>query len=353
MKKVLRFLLYLIGIIVLAFILLLLLGTLLDYRPPEIITVYESENPDTLTNQHALSFLGWNIGYAGLGSDMDFFYDGGKQVRTSRQRTLENINAISNFLESNDTMDFMLLQEVDFNSKRTYHVNELDEFKEVLPDYHSFSALNYKVFFVPLPFNNPMGKVRSGLVMFSKYNPSLVERRDFPGQYGWPTRLFMLDRCFLVAYFPLGNNRQLLMIDTHNSAFDDGSLKKEEMTYLKKFILQEHEKGNLVIVDGDWNQNPPGYNDKKFNKASGYENFILKNISTDYMPAYWTWSYDPYHTTNRSLVKPYNPETTATTVLDFSLLSPGIQKDTVFVKDLGFKNSDHQPVLTRVLLNEP
>lgn len=345
MKKILRLFGYLLGIILLFFFILLLLGTLLDYKPDEVISIYHSDNPDTIKTTADLSLLTWNIGYAGLGSDMDFFYDGGKHVRTSRQRTLTNLNAISDFLEENDTVDFILLQEVDFKSKRSYRINELEEFKNVLPDFHAFSALNYNVFFVPLPFSNPMGKVKSGLVLFSKMNPELVERRDFPGQYSWPTRLFMLDRCFLVAYYPMDSERKILVIDTHNSAFDDGTLKKEEMAYLKKFVLQEKNKGNLVIVGGDWNQNPPGYSDTDFNIHSGYENFVLKGIDPDYLPGEWTWAFDHTQTTNRSLVKPYDPANTATTVLDFFLLSPGITAEQVFVKDMAFENSDHQPVL--------
>lgn len=35
-----------------------------------------------------------NIGYAGLGDNMDFFYDGGRRVRDSRERTARNLKEI-------------------------------------------------------------------------------------------------------------------------------------------------------------------------------------------------------------------------------------------------------------------
>lgn len=352
MKKIIKGFGYLLGFILLLFFLLILLATMMDYKPDEVITVYESDSPDTLGSEGKYSLLSWNIGYAGLGSDMDFFYDGGTHVRTSRQRTLTNLNAIGRTLENNDTVDFILLQEVDFNSKRTYRINEWEELSNYLPEFQRFKAINYKVIFVPVPPSSPMGKVNSGLVMFTKYQPERVERRDFPGQYSWPTRLFMLDRCFLVSYFPFRDGNKLLVIDTHNSAFDDGTLKQQEMAYLKEFLLDQAKQGNHVIVGGDWNQNPPGYVDSLFNTNSGYENFALNNIPEDFLPSSWTWAFDPSLTTNRSLVKPYQPGVTASTILDFFLLSPGIEREDVSIIDLNFENSDHQPVLLTVGISD-
>ena len=46
----------------------------------------------------------------------------------------------------------------------------------------------------------------------------------------------MLDRCFLVNRYPVSNGNELLMINTHNSAYDDGSLRKQQMDFLKDFL---------------------------------------------------------------------------------------------------------------------
>jgi len=257
---------------------------------------------------------------------------------------MKYLNGVKRFLTGNDTLDFILLEEVDFHSKRTYFMNELDTFKKYLPGYKAFSALNYNVNFVPVPVTEPMGKVKSGLVLFSKYEPALVERRDFPGQYDWPTRLFMLDRCFLVAHFPLSDGHELQVITTHNSAFDNGELKKEEMACLKDYLLGEAAKGNRIIVGGDWNQNPPGFDNRDFNKRSGYENFVARAIPEGYMPPQWRWASDNTLMTNRANLTPYVPGKTPTTLLDFFLLSPGTEALKVKGIDLGFAYSDHQPV---------
>ena len=110
--------------LILLFGFFLLFSTLADYKPEEHIILYESPQPDTLNLANRLDLLTWNIGYSGLGKEMDFFYDGGKRVRTSHENTQKNLNGIGAFLTSNDSIQMILLQEVDVRSKRTYHRSE-------------------------------------------------------------------------------------------------------------------------------------------------------------------------------------------------------------------------------------
>ena len=213
---------------------------LTDYKPPEKEKVIVEQNSSVMmSNEESFRVTTFNIGYCGLGKDMDFFYDGGSQVRTSPETTLKNLSFIRQFLLDNDSCDFILLQEVDQKSKRTYRINEVDTFDTTLPVHHPFFAMNYKVKFVPLPPTSPMGMVTSGLLTLSKHLPSSSVRYNFPGDYAWPTNLFMLDRCFLVNRYPTPDGKELLVINSHNSAFDDGSLKAQEMNYLKEFLLNE------------------------------------------------------------------------------------------------------------------
>jgi len=105
--------------------------------------------------------LTWNIGYACLDKEMDFFLDGGTKVITPENKCLENLNEIGNLLKRNDSIDFIFLQEVDRKSKRSYYLNEYDTIRNKLNDHFPFFAKNYDVFFVPKPILNPMGKVLS------------------------------------------------------------------------------------------------------------------------------------------------------------------------------------------------
>lgn len=341
MKKVIKFLLLIVVIVVIAFAFFLIYATLNDYKPEEKITVFKSESPDLVEFKSEISLIIWNIGYCGLNKEMDFFYDGGKNVRPSEEKVKDNIQGVKSYLSKNENVDFLLLQEVDKDSKRSYNFNEFDTIANMFKERNSTYGKNYDVFFVPTPPTDPMGSVNGGLMTVSKYKPKESVRYSFPGNYEWPTGLFMLDRCFLVNRYNLANDKELLVINTHNSAYDDGSLKSQQMDYLKLFLKEEYKKGNYVIVGGDWNQCPPNFTPDFKENIQDNEN--RTDIETKYLPN-WKWLFDNSLPTNRRVSSPYEKGKTLTTVIDFYLLSPNIESISVKNIDVGFKFSDHQPV---------
>ncbi len=343
MKKVLKTLLYVFLIVILLFIIFLTISIVSDYKPDEITIISKTNNSDELSDSLYFSVLSWNLGYCGLSDDMDFFYDGGKQVRTSKQNVLNNIAKIKSFLKSNDSISFMLLQEVDKRSKRSYRMNEVDSLKTELSNFKSFFGKNYDVFYVPYPLTSPYGCAVSGLLSFSKPQPSKVARYSFPSSYGFPLKYFMLDRCFVVMRLRVANGKELLIINTHNSAYDDGSMRMEEMAFLKKFLISEYEKGNYVIVGGDWNQCPPNLKHNIPKCIFDEDDFL--QIQEDYMPADWTWVFSNNVPTNRRVYEVWNKETTKTTIIDYFLISPNIQKISFKTINLNFENSDHNPII--------
>ena len=349
LKKILKALLIVILLLVLAFAGIIVYAIISDYKPDEKVTLFNSGNPDILKDSMEVSLMTWNIGYCGLDNEMDFFYDGGTKVMTPEKNCLENLDAVKKFLRDNDSIDFFLLQEVDKNSKRSYHFNEFDTIAKVLENYHPFFATNYDVFFVPVPPASPMGKVLSGVAMFSRCQPSSSVRYSFPGQYGFPKQLFMLDRCFMVNRFPMKSGKELLVINTHNEAFDPGEIRKAQMAYLKEFLLAEFAKGNYIIAGGDWNQSPPEFKQEfSINKVNNDQMMM----TSDFLPSEWKWVYDNKKPSNRSVIAAYDPATTTTTVIDIFLLSPNIKDISIECLNLNFKNSDHNPVRIKVRLAE-
>ena len=166
-----------------------------EYRPDARETViYDTAEPVFLPD--TLTVLSWNIGYAGLGDDMDFFYDGGKRVRDSRRRTLENLRNIVAELRKADA-DIMLLQEVDCDSHRSYGIREVDSLRAAFPGYVLSFAYNYRAWWVPIPLRSPMGRVGSGLVTLSRVVPLQAQRVQYPSAFPFPVRLFNLKRCLL------------------------------------------------------------------------------------------------------------------------------------------------------------
>jgi endonuclease/exonuclease/phosphatase family metal-dependent hydrolase len=289
-----------------------------------------------------------------LDKDMDFFYDGGTRSITPEINCRENISRINEFLAKNDTIDFIYIQEIDKDSKRSYRINEYENLSKKLPGYSPFFAVNYNVPFVPLPLTKPMGKVLSGIATFSKYVPELSTRYSLPGDFGFPLQLFQLVRCFMVNRYKIKNGKELVLINTHNEAFDkSGDIRKAQMEMLKDFVLNEYNSGNYIVAGGDWNQYPPGFKpsfpgNKGFTGQVG--NFNLRGIESDFMPAEWKWVYDQTTPSFRTVMTAYNSATTPTSVCDIFLCSPNIELVSVKCQHLGFANSDHNPVIIRVKL---
>jgi endonuclease/exonuclease/phosphatase family metal-dependent hydrolase len=348
-KKVIKLILVFIALLIIGFLGLIGYATISDYRPEEKTEIYRSNKPVRLTDTAEITLISWNIGYCGLDKDMDFFYDGGKKVITPRNRFFENLEAVKDFFRKNDSIDFFLVQEIDKRSKRSYYVDQFVELEKLLEDYSAFFAINYKVFFVPLPPSSPMGKVLSGIATFSKYRPLSSVRYQFPGEYAFPKQLFLLDRCFLVNRYPLENGKELLVINTHNEAFDPGDIRKAQMAYLREFLESEFKKGNYIITGGDWNQTPPGFKpDFSINKI----NTEQMMMNSGYLPDEWGWLYDSKTPTNRSVVAAYDPATTTTTVIDHFLISPNIKSVFMDCINLGFESSDHNPVRIKIILQK-
>ena len=152
----------------------------------------------------------------------------------------------------------------------------------------------------------------------------------------------------------LENGKELVLINTHNEAFDEGGIiRKAQMERLREFVLNEYNSGNYVIAGGDWNQYPPDFKpafsgNKAFTGQIG--NFNLMGIESDYMPGEWKWIYDPSTPSFRTLIAAYDPATTPTSVCDIFLISPNLESVSVKCHHLGFANSDHNPVIIQVKL---
>lgn len=329
-------------------------ATVTDYQPEEEIKLPLFHSNYQNPRDSIFTFISWNIGYAGLGAEEDFFYDGGKSVRPPANRNMSYFSGIKKYLE-NQNVDFILLQEVDSNARRSYLLNQYKSLANDLKDYVGAYAPNYKVRYVPAPFERPwdrLGRIHSGLVSFSLFQPVEAERYSFPGNFDWPKKVFMLDRCFLLKRFKLSNGNDLIVINTHNSAFDDGSLRKLQLNYLKDIILEEYNLGNYIVVGGDWNLVPPTEALDAFVKQSENIDEIRQVMESGYFPEDWQWAYDKSIASNRDLNTSWEPKTTNAYIVDYYLLSPNIDLIEVETRDLDFKYSDHQPVYMKIKLKD-
>jgi len=350
MKLIIKVFAFILSMTVLTVAGFLLFLRITEYKPvpAERLTV-KGTGEKLPEGQRNFTFFTWNIGYGGLGKEMDFFYDGGTQTRPDKIKFHDYIQGIEKTIRQNDTTDFIFLQEIDVRSKRSYFMDEKSTIFNILPNHCSSFAGNYNCRYVPFPFKDPMGKVVSGLATISKFQPSIAERISFPTDFSWPKHLFFLKRCFLVTRYPLTGGKQLVVINTHNSTYDDeGILRKTELSTLHKFMTIEFSKGNYVIAGGDWNNNPRGFDPKKINTGDAVK-IIEPLIDTSFLPG-WRFVFDTLSPTNRDVSIPYSKGKTKTTIIDFFIVSPNIEIQ--FIKTLvnNFEYSDHNPVIMKIVL---
>ncbi len=311
-----------------------------EYRPAARQEAeFISKSTDAAPLGTSLTICSWNIGYAGLDAATDFFMDGGSTVNPSKTSVAQNLQAICDFIAENPA-DAWLLQEVDVHSARTDYVNELTRIGETYGGSYAL-AYNYKCAFVPIPLP-PIGRIASGIATFT--NGSLTadpERIALPCPFSWPVSTANLKRCLLVTRIAVeDSDKELVLVNLHLEAYDDGEGKIAQTKLLMEFLQQEYEKGNYVIAGGDFNQSFPGATETFPVRDGVWTPGVLEESS---LPEGFCYAFDGTTASCRLLDAPYD-ENTQRYVIDGFILSPNVQLESVQTVDLGFANADHNPV---------
>ena len=351
MKTFLKIILTIILVIVAVLAGLILWLTLTEYKPAAVenVAVEGSSSQVPVESGQKMTLLSWNIGYSGLGAAEDFFMDGGKSGRPkSKDNVYSYLDGITKTIGEADA-DIVMLQEVDLNSTRSYHVNQRALIAEGSAS--SAFALNYSCPFVPIPFP-PMGKINSGLLTLTdKAAITSAQRIALYCPFKWPVRIANLKRCLLVTYIPVkGSDRQLVLVNLHLEAYTDSQERDTQTKQLMQFITEEYAKGNYVIAAGDFNQAFPGSLDVYPEISSDWN---PSELDASMIPAGWTLAYDLSAPTCRSLNQPYDPAdpTTQYYSIDGLILSPNVKMLKTQTIDKDFEHSDHNPVLLEFILN--
>ena len=309
---------------------------------------------DKVNAGQTLKLLTWNVGYGALDEKQDCYWDGGKGVTgESKEVVKNNIKTISQKIAQEDP-DVFFIQEIDINSKRSFNINELQLLREEKEDdYNNSYACNFKAGFIPLPLYNPFGKVEGGITTFSKYRITESKRVQLPIPFSWPISLLNLKRCLLINRTVLaGSDKELVTINLHLEAYDDGEGKAKQLKQLMDIMEEEYAKGNFVIAGGDFNQ---CFSNVDLTKYPKMNDWVCPIIDVTQYPNF-TFSMDDRVPTCRSLYKTYfdndhNYTSFQHYMLDGFITSNNITVNSLETLDLGFKNTDHNPVVMSISLH--
>ena len=349
--KILRsaaiFLLAAVLIVLLVALCLIIFLTVSEYRPDDLEQLTMSyDSQQRLSPKDSLDIVTFNIGYCSLGAQEDFFMDGGEHVRPDDLQTVEQyLNGITSDLKLLDA-DVYFVQEADVDSKRSYYTDQVEAISDALGLPVAF-AKNFCCQYVPYPIPT-IGKVNSGILTATGLETARVERISLESPFKWPVSMANLKRCLMVTRINVAD-KELVLINLHLEAYDNGSGKEAQTKFLMDFIAEEYEKGNYVIAGGDFNQAfPDSTAVYPYSCDSGW---IPGQLSNDMLPPGFSFAYDLSSPSCRLLDAPYAPGETDVYVIDGFIVSDNITVNDVKTIDLKFENADHNPIRLSVTLN--
>ena len=319
------------------------------------LTLEGDASKSALTTGETYTIVSYNIGFGAYEDDYGFFMDGGTQSWAwSEERLTANVEAIAAFLAQRQA-DLCLVQEVDIDSTRSYHVDERQPLYQALPSMSHVFAQNYDSPFLLYPLTQPHGASRSGLLTFSSAAITSAKRVELPVENN-VMKLLDLDRCYSVSRIPMESDKELVLYNLHLSAYtSDGTIATEQLKLLLADMQAEYEAGNWCVAGGDFNKDLLGDSAQYFGEADqeySWAQPIPEGTFDDYDISLVAPldERDPVPSC-RNADSAYHQGQYVLTVDGF-MVSANVTVESAGVIDTGFRWSDHNPVTMTFTLQE-
>lgn len=303
------------------------------------------------------TIVSYNIGYGANMADYSFFMDGGRESRArSKESVIDCITGTAKTALSFDP-DIVLFQEADFDSTRSFHIEEIELINGIFAENGNFInvfANNYHSAYLMYPFVEPIGASNSGILTESRFEITSAIRRSLPIATG-VKKLLDLDRCYSIVRIPVDNGKELIVINLHLSAYGtDAAQGSAQLEKILADMEQEYEKGNYVICGGDFNHDFTTTSKEYFNPGVNESYGWTEPFPDDILPAGFSkctqYTGDMFPTA-RHTNEPYN-ENSLTVILDGFIASDNVSVISVQNADEAFEYTDHNPVVMEFELSE-
>lgn len=299
-----------------------------------------------MAEEGEIKLLNWNVQIM-AGKDYYFYYEGGPDERPSPEAIDKTTQEVARVIKE-ENPDIVLLQELDDGAKRTDHEDQLQNLLELLPEEyccHS-SAFYWQAVFAPHP--SIMGSVGMKLSVISKYKIESATRYQLALKPdNWFVKQFDLKRAVLEVRIPRDQGKDLLVFNTHLTAFAFGSdVRSDQVEEIHSILKEKSGEGFPWIIGGDFNLQPPG------TETEGEGGEVIKPLFDDYRAV------PSYGEVNGSNPEewythfPNDPEIKGPSkTIDYFFLSEKISLGDHYVRQKGTLDiSDHLPVVAEVSL---
>ncbi len=297
--------------------------TFAQYAPSDIISVeIENNSSNIVPIDTPLTITTLNIGFGAHTPEFDYYLSGGNSTKAERLETV--INNLSMSLDAVTKSDFVFFQEVDHKSTRSQYTSQILMLTRVLSSYAYSFTQNYFVKWIGFPLDSVQGKINSGVLTLGKYKIEDCIRIPLSLDISWPMSVISPSPALLVQRLPTKEGKELILINVHFIEYptSETSTIRQHMSILEEFITAEYNKGNFVIVGGDFNTN-----------------ILSLSDIVDFR-----WVIDGDTPTTRDASVSYNKEETQTSITDGFLISKNVNLVSSRTLDKEFIFSYHNPV---------
>jgi len=199
------------------------------------------------TPKDTFTVVSYNIGYlSGLTNNV--------AVERSAALFEQNLQQVIQVLQALDA-DFVALQEIDLDSKRSFQVNQVTALVEALEMPVGAITINWDKNYVPFPYWPPtahFGRILSGQAVLSRYpivkNDRIVLEKVASQPFYY--NAVYLDRLAQVTEMQI-RERSVILINLHLEAFDNPT--RLAQTQVVKDLAERYAQDYPVLLLGDFN----------------------------------------------------------------------------------------------------
>lgn len=250
MKKLLYSILILVVFCFLGIITFFLWASSPNHSPTEYSLLIEKELPVSLDEDSIYNIVTYNIGYlSGMTNN--------RPVIGEQSLYDKNLKKVLRIFEGLNP-DIICLQEIDFNSNRSFHVNQQDAIQN-LGYKHAFQAVNWDEQYLPFPgsplnTNTHYGDMYSGQSIISKFPLKDLERvvLERPETLPFYEDAFYLDRLVQQTTIEI-EGKTVYLFNVHLEAFDKATRIKQVKRLVD--LVKDRIEDKPVLLVGDFNSN--------------------------------------------------------------------------------------------------
>ncbi len=290
-----------------------------------------------------LNLTCWNIGYGGLGEESDFITDGGKNRLPPSPRTVKkNLNGILaqlGIFKNQSAPHVFLLQEVSKRSPLSFWQPVRGAIISLFADHFVTFRPDISTRGLPWPL-----AINHGTMTLAPAHPQQTQVIRLPTEPTFLAGLIKRNYGLLVTRFAIKNSPpQWVIVNLHLAAFDPkGATRYKQLEQVFDFARSEYEKGNFVIMGGDWNM---ALAKSDFPHTTNLKQlFWLVDLPRTLLPKGWKIACDATTPTVRTNYQPYVAGENYTGIIDGFIISPNVSLHAIHTTDTKFIHTDHMPV---------